>query len=194
MRKLFILLSLVITFASCRKESVAERTAQEDGYFFNINIAGEQLSETNQMRFGFFSYTEEIGCIPNKRYAFTNITQFSNSRFFVDANLWHFRNNVDFITTTVGSKTMLNERNSRLCSLDLMITYEDEISNLMYFPTSQKPITANITSITKVSETQTTVKYNIEGNFSAEFRVPVTNSPRNIPISGSFRTWINVYK
>lgn len=187
---LFLVAVLLTGLASCTKDAAR----QPSGYYLDLTVDGQQYSVTDQMMFNGFQYEDQEGCLPTKPYMLSNITQVDHSRLFFDLNLITYENDVDFNGSTTGQKSInFDEDSEELCNLGLYMDLEFSSEPwVFYYISNTHPHQSNITRITRVSETSLYVKYDIEGNFSGQMQAD--GSSRIVPVSGEYRTFIEVLK
>ncbi len=187
--KIFLIISSVYLLFGCQQNNPQPNTSS---YFLNATINGNSYSR-NEVNG--FQYTNQQGCVNGKTYEMANVSQIDVASYFLDLNIHHYQNYSDFLVSVPGSHTLYNDpfNTSSTCNLDLIINLDDkQFSGTSQICTLQtNSLTNNITSIVKVSETSTDVKYDIEGNFSCNFKN--TNNV-SIPVNGNYKTWINVLK
>lgn len=188
---LFLLSILMVSLVSCKKDEIARPAS---GYFLKANIGGQDYQVTDQQMFNTFQYTDEDGCISTKRYTYANISQIETTNFFFDLYIKHYEKEVDFMGSQTGRKDVHSDLDDvgTICNLDLTVLYQNKADLQWYLPTNQRPINVNVTKITKTAETSTYVKYDIEGDF--DFQLLLGNTTNYIPVTGTYRTWIEVLK
>lgn len=190
-RWITLFFSSIVLLSACKKNGNDE-TASSD-YFLKVSIKGQNYEKNEDISFNIFQVTSQTGCVAGKPYSMSNINQIDVSAYFFDLFIFHFENAASFTGSKTGSYNIY-DYNGTPCNLGLVVALDDES-----FPSfSQKECTLqtgslvnNITKLTKVSETSTDIKYNIEGNFSCNFK---NFSNVLIPVTGSYRTWIQVDK
>lgn len=183
--------SFVLMLNACKKN--ANEEAPSSDYFLKASIKGQNYERNEDVTFNSFQYTNQDGCITGKSYTMSNINQINVSLFSFDLNIFHFENTSSFNGSSTGSYNVYDYLGTP-CNLGLVVDLEDE--SFSSFSQRQCKLQTgslvnNITKISKVSETSTDMKYNIEGNFSCNFK---NFSNVIIPVTGSYRTWILVEK
>ncbi len=197
MKKLLFVIGLfaILGFSSsCKKDETKSTSTQStpSGYFVNVTINGVDYNEIGDIGYGF--YESQDGCDGKIYTLHTLNTGIRTSTFSFSMNLNHRQNNSDFSTLTLGSysvkKNLWPSNDSLLCNWDLAIGYNDK--TLTDQSTTVEPDGIhNVTAITYLSETNTQVQYNVEGNFDFS----VKNSANLIiHITGSYREYIQTYK
>ena len=194
MKKIIISLSLALLFG-CSSDS----NSPNDNLFLNVNISGTTYS-TDVI--GFFGNSNEENCLNNGDLFILNIGQIENSSIFLDCYLVSYENDIDFSDPTknliTNSRiTDINDLYENMffedvCSLnnDFSIIYQDKLTNeLLRFKTGAAK-NHTITNVQLISEDEARKFYIVEGNFNVTFLKGNTE----VPISGNYRTKIDVFK
>jgi len=194
MKKLIIALSLTLLFG-CSSDS----NSPNDNLFLNINIAGTTYPGDG---IGFFGFSDEENCLNNGGLFLLNVGQVENSSIFIDCYLVSYENDIDFNdpsknVITNSRITDINDLfefsfNEDVCSLnnDFSIIYEDKLTNELLRFKPGAPKNHTVTNVQFISEDETSKFYIVEGNFSATFLKGNTD----VPVSGNYRTKIDVFK
>jgi len=194
MRKVFLTFAVVfllIIFNSCKKSDTTSSRSQN--YFLTATINGQPYTVNEVTGFDF---SDRSGCITNKRYQTSVISQIDVAAYFLDVYIHHYQNYADFNGTSSGPYSIFEDiigSVDNACNMDLAIALDD---NAFSFPGSScalqtNSLVNNITNVTRVSETSTDVKYDVEGNFSCNFK---NNNNVVIPVTGSYKTYFEVLK
>lgn len=129
---LFIIISLssLIIFPSCKKVSNTNSDSVS-GYFLDVNINGQLFSVKTISVFGL---QNQDGC-DTKIYNHQNISQIDIASYFVEVNLTHKQNKIDFAnsgpgTYAVKSEDLFSMTNQYLygksCNLDFVVSFNDK--------------------------------------------------------------------
>jgi hypothetical protein len=201
---LFLILTATF-FVGCSNNS---STPSTNDHFLKINLNGTELSYNNSL----FSsgFMNQSNCANNGKLYLIMLGQVENSNFFVECNLAHFENLIDFSDATKNKVAVTRVTdtnsiwdlsthglNSNFCNLnnDLSLVIEDKSAstntNRVYLKLKpNSTFTHTITKTQFVSESSTSKKYTVEGNFTATF----IKGNADFPVSGSYRTQIKALK
>lgn len=193
MRNLFLFgMLFLVALSSCSNDG----PVNNGGYFLKVLVNGETIEATSPI--GLVGFTDDEGCTGTYPYTLQGIGQIDRTDQFVEAYIMHKQDWVDFDGSAPGQYSVKDYDfiyNTYLygipCNLDLVVFYDD---NTVSDPETVLQISNrvhNVTSIVRVSETSNEVKYDITGDFSCSFK-NINNV--TIPISGSYKTFINVMK
>ena len=194
---LFLAMSLLsfMIFPSCKKNSDS-KSDSASGYFLDVNINGQPFSVKTISVFGLVN---QDGC-DTKIYTHQNIGQIDVASYFVEVNLTHKQNKIDFTSSVPGTYAVKSEDIFSMtnpypygisCNLDLVVSLDDKtLSNQETTLLSTNRVNT-ITSISISKESSTKTTYDIIGNFSCSFK-----NSRNvtIPLTGKYKAFIEVLK
>ena len=196
MKKLFLptVLAMLLFTTSCKKDLLQQK---DSGYFLNVTVMGQTLNASSAI--GGFGFADQFGCDGTDNYANDNIGQIENTAYFIEINVNYKQDNKDFASSTARMYSVkvrdlfsLNPYPLGIpCNLDLGVFLEDkslsnEETRLMSAGRLHK-----VTSISISSETGNDVTYDIAGTFSCSLK---NSANVTIPVSGSYKTFITVFK
>lgn len=185
-------------FPSCKKVSPNNSsTLSSTGYFLEVSVNGQTFTQKSAI--SVFGFENQNGC-DTKLYNHQNISQIDVVSCFVEVNLTHKQNKVDFANSTSGTYAVKSEDMFSMtnpypygisCNLDLVVSFQDKTTanqETTLLPSSR---INNITALSISKESSTATTYNITGNFTCTFK----NSKNiSIPVTGRYKTFIDVLK
>lgn len=195
MKKLITLGFAVSILLGCSSSSSSDSQSVE---FMRINING---TEYYQEIGAYIEFSDRPNCSNNGPLTSLGIDQVETSTFFVEVDLSHFSNVLNFENTqqNVITSTRLRDTNSiwsgpfaNTCELnnDLTIIYEKKPSDERLNLKPNTTPTHNITDVSFVSEDASSKTYKVEGNFNAIY----LNGNADLPINGNYRVLVEVLK
>ena len=183
----------LISFYSCKKSKTEEVVVATNDYFLDVTIGGQTY--TSKI-IGIFGSTNQTGC-DTKKYVAQNIGQIDIAKYFIQVDIKHKENQVDFANSTSGNYSvkdndiLIGPTYGNSCNLDLEISVDDLMLSNENTKLQSSGRIHTVSSVTKVSENSTSVKYNITGTFSCS----VKNSANILlPITGKYKTFIETLK
>lgn len=185
-----------IIFSGCSSE---ENNNNSDNLFLKINVSGQQYESEGLY---FTGFSGEENCLNNGDLFLQYVGQIETSNMFIDCNLVHFENLIDYSDSQKNSisstrMTDINDLyemnfNEDACSKnnDFSLVFEDKGTDqfLRFKPNTTKVHT--ITNVVFTNETATEKYYIVEGSFNCT----LIKNNIDIPINGNYRIKIGVLK
>lgn len=182
---LFVIIT-VFFFEGCKSSDPDVTTADND--FLKVTIQGSNFQ--SKASYGSGSGFDNQSLCDNKIGFYANVFDITlNSRFQINTDIFHYRNNNDFKNSASGNYAVSQGPISRSCNLTFSVSLED-YSNNFNKTTQLVSGSNNVTKIIKVSSSTGSTKYQVAGTFIASFK---NSANEIIPITGSYQTTVNVY-
>jgi len=185
MKVLFNSLLLVsLLFFSCKKQNSSPVSTND---YLKITVNGIQYNE-DLYSYG-SGFTGQTGCISKKHFD-SYIGIIENSKLSYSLYIRHLENDIDFANVQIGTFKIASRGQSSICNLDLIALFEDKtLSNPS--TTLIAGGTNTISSITKLSSTNTEQLYTIAGKLNCSFK---NSANVTIPITGEYQITVDVFK
>jgi hypothetical protein len=184
----FLIIITVFFFIGC-KSSDPDGSASENDYL-KVTIQGSNFQNNGTFASG-GGFDNQSLC-DNKIGFYANVFDLTlNSRFSINTDIFHYRNNIDFKSSKVGNHALSQGPSiySRSCNLTFSVSLQDY--SIPYDKTTQLVSgTNNVTKILQVSSSTSSTKYQVTGTFTASFK---NSANEIIPVSGSYQTKVTVY-
>jgi hypothetical protein len=184
----FFVIITVIFLAGC-KSSDPDVSATENDYL-KVTIQGSNFQ--NKGTFASGGGFDNQSLCDNKIGFYANVFDLTlNSRFSINTDIFHYRNNNDFKSSKAGNYAVSQGPSiySRSCNLTFSVSLEDYSNN--FNKTTQLVSGSNsVTKIIQVSSSTSSTKYQVTGTFTASFK---NSANEIIPVTGSYQTKVTVY-
>ncbi len=186
-----IIFTMILVLVSCKKSTTPTPSTPKE--FLEVTIDGQKIRQEKDFGINVGTGLGGLNLCDGKTGFLAYHTTATNSRFDLNANLIHYRNQSDFVNSKAGSFQITDDyyisvfNGVKICNLGLEVKLEDN-SGISKVISNQKH---TVTSITKHSENNTYVQYIVEGTFSGNYR---NTSNATYPVSGSYRVLIEVVK
>ena len=195
MKKIFFLIIITLTFASCSNNSSNNSNSlTSNKAYCNITLNGETIHHEFNEGMSFSDY--DTNCTTHYSLRLQNVEQFENASYFLDLYFVHNENLTNFLGYNIANTTVRNKGLdivNPLCynNFDFIAQYEDKSNStiLNFNPTSSN--TNTIQSITLYHEDSLEKIYAVMGNFSVTYK---KGNGSLVPLSGDYRTFIYVLK
>lgn len=182
------IVALLFTLNSCKKSSPTTKTSKTE--YFEITIDGKSYKETFPAGIVQLSGFDRNTCDNKPGFLNTIYDPSLNSRFSINSDIQHYRNEVDFDSKGVGNYELNGDTPLGLCHLTLYLSLEDKsLSNEN--TTLQSGATHTVKSINTISTSTGSKQVFIEGEFSGVYR---NSANSNIPVSGKYGKIVEVLK
>jgi hypothetical protein len=195
MKKIITIALFISTFLiGCSSDSSSSSSVE----YMRININGTEYYEEIV---GYYGVENRPNCSNNGLFTAMALDQVETSNFFVEVDLTHFTNVINFDDNQLNiiSNTRLRDKNSvwpgsgglsNTCDLnnDLTIVFEKNPSNERLYLKQNSTPTHNITNVSLVYEDVEAKTYRIKGNFNAIFN----NGGVDLPIFGDYCIIVDV--
>jgi hypothetical protein len=179
---------LLVTLGSCKKEET-KTTNSNHTEFFEITIDGQTFKET--FTFLNLSGFESTTCDNKPGFLNTIHDPDLNSRFSINTDISHYKNEIDFDTKGVGNYVLNGGPNPfGLCHLTFYLQLSDK-SHSNENTTLQPGGVHTLTSIETISTSSGKKDVLLEGTFSGVYK---NSSNSNISVSGRYKKIVEVLK